>query len=367
MRLDNTTPFAAAYTLGIEPSGREHLVVAVKGTFEIPGRDGDTARLAEEQAPLAMADEHWGEPGFSATRYEADFALRKPRCDVLLNGSAHAPNGRPVERMRVGLKLGTLRKTFEVLGERRWTGSSAGPRPGRPEPFTTMPITYGHAFGGIDRIDPDESRSTAYMPNPVGRGFHEARHGLGIVGRPLPNTEEEGQPVELPWGRYRPMSFGAIGRNFAGRAAFAGTYDDAWLANVAPFLPADFDDRYYQAAPADQRIDHPRGGEEVTLLGLTPEGRRRFRLPEVDVPVTVLRASGGGHEALHARIDTVLIEPDLNRVCLIWRANLPLRRNLLELGLIVIGRKSRGWWRALESGKTHYPSLGAIGREPAEP
>jgi len=29
-----------------------------------------------------MANEFWGEPGFSSPRHEVDFALRKPRCDV---------------------------------------------------------------------------------------------------------------------------------------------------------------------------------------------------------------------------------------------------------------------------------------------
>ena len=365
MQLDNTTPFAAGYTLGIEPSGREHLVVAVKGAFTIPERDGAVAELAAEQAPLVMADDFWGEPGFSATRYEVDFALRKPRCDVLLNGSAHSPDGRPTERVRVGLQLGAMRKSFTVTGDRLWTGTSAGPRPGPPLPFTTMPITYDRAFGGMDAIDPDETRRSAYMANPIGRGFHEARHDLAIVGHPVPNTEETHDPIELPWGSYRPMSFGPIGRNFAERVAHAGTYDDSWLADVAPFLPADFDDRYYQAAPADQQIDHPRGGEEVLLLGLTPDGRRRFRLPEVELPVVVFRSSGG-NEQPPARLDTIVIEPGLGRLCLTWRATLPLRRTMLELSLIIVGRKSRAWWRAQETGKTYYRSLGAIGTEAEE-
>ena len=66
-------------------------MVAVKGTFAFPERDGEVCPLADEQVPLVMADEYWGEPGYSAPRYEVDFALRKPRCDVLLNATAYAP------------------------------------------------------------------------------------------------------------------------------------------------------------------------------------------------------------------------------------------------------------------------------------
>lgn len=359
MQLDNSSPFVAGYTLGIEPSGREHLVVAIKGTFTIPERDGDTARLAPEQAPLVMADEFWGEPGFSATRYEVDFALRKPRCDVLLNGSAYAPDGRPTERVRVGLQLGSLRKSFTVVGDRIWTGTSAGPRPGPPEPFTTMPINYDRAFGGSDPIDPDETRRAAYPANPVGRGFHEARHGLAIVGRPVPNTEETHDPIELPWGNYRPMSLGAIGRNFAERIAHAGTYDDAWLADVAPFLPADFDDRYYQAAPSDQRIDYLMGGETVVLLGLTPEGHRRFRLPELEVPVLVLRRRASPLETL-ARADTCLIEHDLDRLVIVWRQHVALQRDIFEIEAVHVGALSPGRRRAMQTGKRYVRSPGEL-------
>ena len=86
MELLNATKMAAGYTMGIDPTAREHVVVAVKGTFAIPD-DAGPAELADEQAPLVMADEFWGEPGFSAPRYEVDYALRKQRCDVLVNGT----------------------------------------------------------------------------------------------------------------------------------------------------------------------------------------------------------------------------------------------------------------------------------------
>jgi hypothetical protein len=40
MELLNATRMQAAYTMGTEPSAREHLVVAVKGTFAIPDDGG---------------------------------------------------------------------------------------------------------------------------------------------------------------------------------------------------------------------------------------------------------------------------------------------------------------------------------------
>jgi len=42
---------------------------------------------------------------------------------------------------------------------------------------------------------------------------------------------------------------------------------------------------------------------------------------------------------------------------LIWRAALPLRKNIFEVNQAIVGRMSKGWYRARKLGKTHYPSL----------
>src|SRR5580658_4763240 len=98
MQLINETELKAGWTLGFQKDGREILVVAVKGTFDIP-EHGEEANLSREQVPLTESDEFTGEPGLSATVYESDYAHRKTFCDVLLNGSAHAPNGEPSEKV----------------------------------------------------------------------------------------------------------------------------------------------------------------------------------------------------------------------------------------------------------------------------
>ena len=88
VELINATRMTVGYTMGVEPSGRELLVVVIKGTFALP-KPGEEVRLHETQLPLVMADTFTGEPGLSSPVYEADFAPRKPMCDVLLIGSAH--------------------------------------------------------------------------------------------------------------------------------------------------------------------------------------------------------------------------------------------------------------------------------------
>src|SRR6478609_253654 len=118
MNLINGTGMAAGYTVALDKEGYEHVVVVVKGTFTLP-RPGEAPKLADEQVPLVDADLFTGEPGLSATLVECDYALEKPYCDVLLNGSAHAARG-PVERIAVGLQVGGWRKSFAVWGNRTW-------------------------------------------------------------------------------------------------------------------------------------------------------------------------------------------------------------------------------------------------------
>ena len=359
MELLNATKMQADYTLGMEPSGREWLVVAVKGTFRIADRAGDEAELTEEQEPLVMADTFSGEPGYSAPVHEVDFAPCKGRCDVLLHGSAYATGGKPASRVQVGLKIGSIAKTFAVVGDRHWEASATTIGPGYPGNFTVMPISYDRAFGGLDNFLADPDTHRAYMPNPVGKGYHEHLSDVLVDGAPMPNTEELKRPVTMPNQAYRPMAFGPIGRNWEPRYKLAGTYDRKWHDHVFPFLPSDFDEGYYQAAPIDQQMDYPRGGEEVMLLNMTPSGRTIFRLPTVEVPVVFFNNDHTKHETSGV-IDTIVLEPDAGTFTMTWRAALPLKKNIFEVPQILVGTMSNAWWRARELGKAYYPSITAL-------
>lgn len=361
MKLLNATGMVAGYTLGMEPSGAEHLVVVVKGTFVLPA-SGREPHLAEEQVPLIDADAFAGAPGLSAPLAECDYAPWKPRCDVLLNGSAYAPHGHPAARVPVGIRIGGWQKTFTVVGNRVWR--AGGMSATTPEPFETMPISYDNAFGGPDDFHPDASRHQSYRTNPVGRGYHSDLAPELVNGTPLPNTEENGAAIRVPNGGYSPMAFGPIGRGWLPRYKLAGTYDQNWIDNIFPFLPPDFDSAYYQSAPLDQQIEALQGGEPVLLGNLTPDGRRSFRLPQVEVPIIFFKTRGEREET-RGRIDTLVFEPDEGRFTIVWRANLRLKRNLHEVRQVVAGRMSRAWWRSLETGKTYYSSLGRLVAERA--
>jgi hypothetical protein len=355
MNLVNAMAMKAGWSLGTEPSGTERLVVVVKGTFTLPPR-GEEPKLAEEQVPLTDADEFTGEPGLSAVKAECDWAPVKPRCDILLNGGAYAPGGRPATRVQVGIKLGNWQKVFTVVGNRVWRGGAVT-RQTAPEPFEVMPISYDNAFGGVDNFHPDPGRHRTYLPNPVGRGYHHLVEPHYVDGTPLPNTEETNATVTTPNGDYHPMAFGPVGRNFASRYPLAGTYDQHWIDNVFPFLPADFNTAYFQAAPEDQQVERISGGEQVILLNLTRDGRREFLLPVLEVPVSFFLRKGGRVE-MKTVIDTVIIEPDEQRLMVVWRTSIPLSRDIFEVPEIVVGAVSRARLRASETGKAYFSSLG---------
>jgi hypothetical protein len=336
--------------------------VVVKGTFTLPPR-GEAPRLADEQLPVVDADQFTGEPARSATLVECDYALEKPFCDVLLNGAAHAAGGRPVERVAVGLQVGGWRKSFAVCGNRVWRGAAVGYAPSEPEPFVRLPISYDNAFGGTDEGMRDAAQHRSYLPNPVGRGWHHHIHRELVIDAPVSNTEEIRNPIRDPGGGYQPMAFGPIGRGWPSRIRYGGTYDQNWVDNVFPFLPDDFDSRYFQSAPEDQQIAHPRGGETALLVNLTPDGRREFVLPAVEVPITFFRRRAD-RVSTKGTLDTLLFEPDAERFSMVWRTSLRLQRDIFEVPQVTVGRMTRAWWRSIETGK-NFRSLTSIMREKA--
>lgn len=352
MELINATRMVAGFNMGLEPSGRESLVVVIKGTFLLPPPDAPLGHfeLHERQLPLAMADTFTGDPGLSAPVHEADFAPHKQRCDILLLGSAYSPHGRPVTRIEAGLRVGGWSKTLSAVGPRHWVCGPLHATASLPEPFVHQPLSYDVAFGGVDLRHEDPSEHAAFMPNPIGRGFHRHVRAAWVDGAPLPRTEEVGRVVVDPAGPYRPMAFGPVGRGWSSRACFAGTYDEEWLEKHFPFLPPDFDARYYQAAPADQQMPleaFQQGPVDVTLGNLTPEGLARFTIPHLVAPVHVFPRKGP-REDFTAVLDTVVIEPDARRFTLSWRVTRPLRSSLLEIAQVLVGKKGPAWWQQRE-------------------
>jgi hypothetical protein len=355
VQLTNVTGLPVSWTMGFQRDGREMLVVVVKATYTLP-QQGEDAQLAEDQVPLIEADRFSGEPGMSAPTFETDYAHRKPLCDILLVGSAYAPPGRRALRTRVGLKVGSWVKQFDVVGPRVWRKGVFGIAASDPEPFETIPLIYDNAFGGTDRTEAAKGRTATFLANPVGKGFR--KHTDAIDGQPLPNTEEIGRPVEKYDGQYTPQALSPIGRNWMPRLTYAGTYDQAWIENTAPLWPTDFDERYFQSAPPDQTVPFPAGGEDVVLQNVTADGHRAFRLPSRPMPMTIIPHIGDD-VTRRAALDTIVFDPDHERFTMAWRLTFPLPRSIFDVRETIVGEMSLAWHRARRyPGKVYYRSLG---------
>src|SRR5262249_46279287 len=137
-----------------DKDGRPVVVLVVKATYEL-GPEG-VRKLAAEQQPIVEADEYYGDPATSSVRYESDLAIFKPATDVLLIGSAVAPSGQPVRQLDVAMEVGPIRKTIRVFGDRSWQKGLLKDSIGEPKEFTTMPLTFENAFGGLDKTHADE-------------------------------------------------------------------------------------------------------------------------------------------------------------------------------------------------------------------
>ncbi|MCK6392947.1 DUF2169 domain-containing protein [Zoogloea sp.] len=324
LQVVNTTPYPATLAVFPSPSGVECAYAAVKISYDL---STGVPQLAASQAMFLASDVYWGDPASTSLRAAADLTLLKPSTDVLLLGRAVAPAG-PVPSMEVALRVGTLSRRLRIFGERTWQREGEGWRPSAPQPFERLPLRWELAFGGTSRAHP-EHPPECEQRNPVGRGF-VASWDTDPAGLPLPCIEDPDALLRHPHERPEPAGMAPVAAGWLGRARHAGTYDAAWQKTRAPYLPLDFDPRFFQVAPpglvAPVRLT---GGEDVELEGVTGGGRVGFALPRPDLQMAFDFA--GRHMAAAPLLDTVLIEPDMARLQMVWRAELAVDKHLLKL------------------------------------
>jgi hypothetical protein len=325
LQFRNGTPFAGTIMLLPNADGVDTVYTIVKGTFVVSSNQ--EALVADEQRPIVLAPVYHGEPGASSVKYASDVSLEKPGTDVLVLGSAWGWNGEPVRALDVSVRVGPVHASAHVVGDRLWERDGVGFTSSPPAPFTSLPLMWERSFGGRDRTDRgpvEESR------NPVGTGFRTADGLEPVEGMWLPNIEDPTSPV-TSWGqRPPPVGFAPIDAHWEPRRSYAGTYDERWQQERAPYLPHDFDARFLQLAPPPLIAPaHLQGGEWVDLRGLTPTGEQQFRLPAL-APRVVYRLDGEAVER-PAVLDTVVLEPDAARVVLLWRAALVCDKKALRV------------------------------------
>lgn len=389
MEFRNLTPFPAMSFDGLDQHDRRFHTVVMRLSFEVQ-EDGALA-FAQVQTPLATSDEYYGEPNRSSVRQESDLAPYKPQTDVIVVADACAPQGRASTLFPVALRIDdvstagaaagapVLRKVLLVSGPREWRRRHPALRalglfmlpPWRltaPAPIGTLPLRYEYAYGGENKIlasdpaarrVPTRDRLPGRQPlpgnaesqdaiahgvcdcNPLGRG-HAERWYLRAARPahiPAPQVEAPDEAAARLGKPMTPAGFGVVGRAWTPRLALAGTYDERWLEERHPRLPADFDFSYWNGAPADQQVTpHLSGDERIALFNLCPQAQGTgrdadgntvlsFDLPG-HLPFVLVRFDDGRLGELAARLDTLIVDaaPDAGNpgrkasVVCVWRA-----------------------------------------------
>lgn len=302
MEILNDTPFEVEAVPLKGPEGKMVLTIVVKGTFDI--RPGEPPEVASEQIPVAYGDEFYDEIATGSVKFESDIAPFKPRADIVLIGKAYAPGQRAVRALDVILRVGELKKTIRVIGDRHWICSSRllPAHPSKSQPFKSMDLVYERAFGGID-----EEGGGCCNENQVGCGFFAKKSKKTLDGASLPNLEDPANLIKSWKDHPKPVGFGFRSKVWMPRTAFLGTYDDKWREERCPDLPEDFRLDFYNAAHPDLQVQgYLKGDEEVELVNLTPYGTVRFCLPRIRPSCVVTKSF-----ELIAAASTTLAEEDV--------------------------------------------------------
>jgi uncharacterized protein YjbI with pentapeptide repeats len=312
MKTVNDHGLKFAFFVGRVPPAPLTATFVVKAGFKL-SPDGVAELLPEDQQPEFSGDAFNNDDAAQGLRYASDFALFKPGADLLLAGHCHAPEGQLLSEADVVFGVGDSAKRLVVFGDRFWMKDGLGAVMSEPLPFASVPLTWGRSFGG-----PEDPR------NPAGRGAGETAREDGTPVHMLPNIESLRSPTRSPRDRPDPVGFGPIDPASSQRASKTGTYDQLWLEQHWPWLPADFDWTFFNAAPLDQQLEGRflRGDEVLRFDNMHPQfASYRCRLAAVRVRLFVKRRRGTAllFEEVPVGLDTLFADMDAETVTLVWR------------------------------------------------
>lgn len=302
-----------------------------------------------EPVPFFETDLFHGksDPALDPPRQESDLCDWKPKVDVVVHGLAHAPRGKLGHFFDAFVAVGGTRAGVRVFGNRRVDMSRGSPRFTDPEPFASMPLHWGLAYGGVDRwTHPDIA--LPYPKNPVGKGFAVAPEPQFLHGMELPNLEDPQNPIQpgsfllRKFERWmsgpEPFALGWMPRGAHIRrqvvVASAGKDGEAArererisrnlpLATPDAAVPVDRNPRDHAAnngALPLLRFPRLAGDEPVSLVYMDPDHPRLDFALGGDAPLGYLRLAKEWVE-LPMVATTLEIYPQTRQLTLVWRGS----------------------------------------------
>jgi len=303
---------------------------------------------------------------------EADLVMHRDLVDIVVRGHAY-PHARATS-FEAGLAIDQFLAKFAVFGNRRVEPSGAGLRFTPPEQFDRIPLGWQSAYGGFDAVThqkqgaglddlmkkagivPDPRFGLfSYPRNPLGKGYLCEINPETVAACALPNLEALDAllaPGKLAFGPKRwPAAPPPVSTTWLPYTFFPRSF---WLG--LPFLP--FDDKQIrpddfpevrsghiskdsaradggpperrfsplvsQAAPLGLRCRAVGSSAKIRVKNLHPKfAQWDFKLPG-DTPRMYVRWPGQQPTEVRPQIRTLLIEPDQDRVTLVWVADLVL-------------------------------------------
>lgn len=335
--------------------------VVAKRTYRVVG---ERCELDPEQVSL-VEEPDMDESG--QLTHDSDRILQRRQVDVVVLGHARSLERRPA--FEVAVVLGPERRTLAVFGERRLERTRTGQLAlSPPVALEKVPLTWSHAYGGVDRTlleklgDPlvelaaafgtrlgPEQTSYAYPRNPHGRGYLLEASPEALAATALPHLENPAAlltgdnilrpdpelwplappPAATAWLPYvyfpRACQVGLptplYSRDHIQAADFAEVRDGLLQARAlvkgAPITER-VDTASAQGAAPGMRFADVSPGMHVSLSNVHPQRSVwRWQLPS-ERPRLAIRLKGGQPDELAAQIRSLVIEPDLDRVSIVW-------------------------------------------------
>lgn len=301
-------PFVASKVVWQAHTGAFALTVIVKATFVLrPG----IAALAPEQDPIIERERFHDEDPRRSVRIPSDVVPYKPRADVLLVGSAYAPDKQPVRSLVTRFVVGEMDKSIEVWCDRAFRVLDGQVLEGKR--FTRMPLVWERASGGPESA------------NPVGKRFDGPADGYGTIA--VANLQPVGHFVSKLSDTFVPTCYAPVAPAWPGRTQRLGRLSRTFLESAwnAQPLHVDLDPSFFQAAPPDQHVAEIRANERIVLENLHSEHPRLVtNLPDLR-PRAIADRATGEREEIALVGDTLWVDTDRGVCCVVWRGRIGLR------------------------------------------
>ncbi len=344
------------------PAGGSQVGIITKRTYRVVDR---RCVVDDEQVPLVEIQRFSGDK--SALLHDFDGVLNRMEVDIVLEGSARPPQaGTTSFELRV--RVGTLDRKLMVCGDRQCYRHSGGRlRFSAPKRIESVPLDWTTSYGGFDPIalvkhgDPMlDIRTAAKLPysprfgrfsyprNRAGKGYLIEATTEALEACALPNIEEPLQPLtpdSLAVGAFdrwpKAPFVGAVGwlshANFP-RAAMLG-FTSPYDADACP--PTSFfevkagavstesiahamafgkrlDLRAAQQSALGMRVAAVAPAAPVSVVNAHPSLRSWDFSLSREAPLVALQMPGAKAVTLEAKIRTVFLQPERNRVSVVW-------------------------------------------------